>query len=328
MRIDRSVWPGKHALVLALGGLLAVSPALAHDREHEKEHGRGHEREHDNDHGKDHGKEHDQQLSPARVARMVERALPDWGPDVLDVPDGQRWAEDVGFDRLLLALADDDPLPRDLPEGARQLREEERSIRLDPEQGKLRYVNRKRAWSFDRDFPTPAYDPGKAAARVMEVARSLGAPLDEAELPAVQTQMGAGGPSGSPRATETFEMYRLVRFSRRVGKLPVFGSGFAAAVSHDGMVERLQVSWPTFSLAASLRLRSRSGVVDDAVRQILNQDPGRDTTLMAQLVYAPQEDEKKVLRYLPAVQIAVRSEPTPYFVMVPVAEEAGQDETP
>jgi hypothetical protein len=45
----------------------------------------------------------------------------------------------------------------------------------------------------------------------------------------------------------------------------------------------------------------------------------------SRLVYTPQEDEGKVLRYLPAVQFAVLSAPTPYFVVVPVAEGHAAD---
>jgi hypothetical protein len=119
-------------------------------------------------------------------------------------------------------------------------------------------------------------------------------------------------------------MYRRVLFSRQVGDLTVFGSGLHAALSRDGLVERIQVTWPSFSLAEGLRLRERGAVVSDAVQRILDQDPGRDTRVRARLVYAPQEDERKVVRHVPAVQIAVLSRPTPYFVTVPVAE--GTDE--
>jgi hypothetical protein len=86
------------------------------------------------------------------------------------------------------------------------------------------------------------------------------------------------------------------------------------------------VSWPSFALAARLRLRSRQLVVDDAVQQILNQQPGPGTRLRASLVYAPQEDDKKALRFVPSTLIAVDSPPTPYLVVVPVAEAYEDDE--
>jgi hypothetical protein len=258
---------------------------------------------------------------------MVERALPAWSQDVLQVPaDGNHWAEEISFEKILGALGDKDPLPDGLPEGAQQVREAERSIRLDPAQGKFRYVSRKRAWSFDRDFQKPAFDAARAPQQVLSVARQLGAPLPQFSDLRVETQMGAGAPAGAARARDSFEMYRLVLLSRQVGELTVFGSFMRAALSHDGLVERIQVSWPSFSLAGGLRLRERSAVVNDAVQQILDRDPGRDTRVSARLVYTPGEDERKVLRYLPAVQIAVLSLPTPYFVTVPVAEDSSEDE--
>ena len=206
------------------------------------------------------------------------------------------------------------------------MREAERTIRLDPAQGKFRYVSLKRAWNFDRDFQKPAFDPAKAQQQVLALARELGAPLLQIADARADTQMGAGAPAGAPRATDAFEMYRLVLFSRQVGDMTVHGSLLQAALSHDGLVQRIQVSWPSFSLAQGLRLRERRAVVNDAVRRILDQNPGRDTRVRARLVYTPEEDERKVLHYLPAVQIAVLSRPTPYFVVVPVAEGTDEDE--
>ncbi len=328
MRRDRFVRTTSHVLALALLGLVAVSPALAQGREHRRGNGKGRDWGGWCDGGgRDHGKGKDGKLDRERVRRMVEQALPDWGPEVLDAPaDDNRWAEEITFDKILAVLGDKDPLPPGLPEGALQVREAERAIRLDPAQGKFRYANRKRSWSFDRDFKKPAFDRGKAEQLVMAAARQLGAPLAQMTDARVDTQMGAGAPAGAPRAADTFEMYRLVLVSRQVGELTVFGSDLRAVLAHDGQVQRMQVTWPSFSLVRGLQLRERRAVVSEAVQRILDQDPRRDTRVRARLVYAPQEDERKVLHYLPAVQIAVLSLPTPYLVVVPVAEETEQDE--
>jgi hypothetical protein len=61
-------------------------------------------------------------------------------------------------------------------------------------------------------------------------------------------------------------------------------------------------------------------------QRILDQQPGPDTRVRASLVYAPQEDEKGGLRYLPAVQLAVESLPTPYLMLIPVAEAVEEEE--
>jgi len=327
MRRDRFVRTTSRVLALALGGLVAVSPAFAQNREHGKGRGKGRDWGDWCDGGRDHGKGKDGKVGRERVQRMVEDALPEWGPEVLQAPaDDNRWAQEITFEKILGALGDTDPLPQGLPEGALQVREEERSIRLDPARGQFRYVNRKRAWNFDRDSQKPAFEPVKAQAQVLAAVRELGAPLLQIADTRVDTQMGAGAPAGAPRVAEAFEMYRLVLLSRRVGELTVFGSDLRAALSHDGLVERMQVSWPSFSLARGLKLRERSEVVSEAVQRILDQDPRRDTRVRARLVYAPQEDERKVLHYLPAVQIAVLSLPTPYFVVVPLAEGTEQDE--
>ncbi len=327
MRKDRLVFMTTRVLALALGGLIAASPAFAQNREHGKRHGKRHGWGEWCDGGNDHGRGNGGELDRERVQRMVAQALPDWGQDVLEAPaDDNHWAEEITFEKILGALGDQDPLPEGLPEGAQLVREAERTIRLDPAQGKFRYVSRKRAWSFDRDFQKPAFDAAKAQQQILAVARQLGAPLPQVSDLRAETQMGAGAPAGSARVRDTFEMYRLVLLSRQVGDMTVFGSGLHAALSHDGLVERIQVSWPSFSLAQGLRLRERRAVVSDAVRRILDQNPGRDTRVRARLVYTPEEDEKKVLRYLPAVQFAVLSLPTPYFVTVPVAEGTEEDE--
>lgn len=290
--------------------------------------GRGHDSSNDR-HGKarDKDKDHDQgpQLSRQQVRRLVERSLPGWDEEILEVADGKRWIEDVGFDRILGVLGEQ-PMPQDLPPGALQLRDDKRTVKLDPAKGKLRYVSRERAWSFERNFQKPAFDPQVSQARVLEAVRGLGMPMEEALQPQVETQMGAGALAGARRATDTFQMYRLVRLQRQIGGLPVFGSVLHAAISHEGQVQRLQVSWPSFALASSLRLRARSLVVDEAVQRILDQQPNPDTRLRASLVYAPLADEKGGLRYLPAVQLAVRSLPTPYVLLIPVAEAVEEEE--
>lgn len=297
---------------LALWGLLAVSIAAAGGRDDHKD--------------RDDHRDKDKEMSRAAVKRLVERSLPQWNRRVLNVPDGKRWVEEVDFSRILGALGEEPP-PQDLPLGARQFRDELRTVRLDPGKGAIRYLSRERAWVFQRDFQKPAFDAQGTLRRVMETVRVLGAPLEEASEPRIDTQMGAGAPAGSRRITDTFEMYRLVHLTRRVGRLPVFGSVIQAAVSHEGQVQRLQVSWPSFSLVPQLRLRSRRLVVDDAVQRILDQQPGLGTRVNASLVYAPQEDEKKVLRYVPSVLLAVGSPPTPYLVMIPIAATDDDDES-
>ncbi len=297
---------------LALLGVLAVPMAAAGRRDEGRD--------------EDRNKDREKEMSRAVVKRLVERSLPRWNRDVLDVPDGKRWVEEVEFDRILAAVGDH-PLSQDLPPGARQFRDEQRTVRLDPGKGAIRYLSRERAWTFQRDFQKPAFDPRRSLRRVLETVRALGAPLEEAGEPRIETQVGAGAAAGSPRTTDSFEMYRLVLFSRRAGRLPVYGSGIQAVVSHQGQVQRLHVSWPAFSLASRLRLRSRPLVVDDAVRQILNQQPGPGTRLKTSLVYAPEEDEKKVLHYVPSALIAVSSPPTPYLVLVPIAATDDDDES-
>ena len=326
MRRNRFVPTTSRILALALGGLLTVSLASAGDHDHGGRHGKGRWGDWC-DGGGEHGRGRDlKTLDRAHVRRMVEQALPDWSPDVLKAPDdNNHWAEEITFEKILAVVGDQVQLPSTLPEGALQFRDTDRAIRLDPPKGKFRYVSLGRAWNFDRDFKKPAFDPAKAQEQILAVARQLGAPFSQVVDVRVDTQMGAGAQAGAPRPADTFEMYRLVQFSRQVGDLTVFGSDVRAALSHDGLVQRMQVSWPSFSLARGLALRERSAVVSDAVQRILDQDPGRATRVRSRLVYTPQEDEGKVLRYLPAVQFAVLSAPTPYFVVVPVAEGHAAD---
>jgi len=110
---------------LALWGLLAVSIAAAGGRDDHKD--------------RDDHRDKDKEMSRAAVKRLVERSLPQWNRRVLNVPDGKRWVEEVDFSRILGALGEEPP-PQDLPLGARQFRDELRTVRLDPGKGAIRYL--------------------------------------------------------------------------------------------------------------------------------------------------------------------------------------------
>jgi hypothetical protein len=258
------------------------------------------------------------------VRAAVERAMPSWDESVLRVAEKPDWSEKVNFDRVFQAMKDTAVKVERIPETAERIQDEGRSVRVDARAGKIRYISRTRAWSFERDGKKPAIVAERALAAAQEALRSLGLPADELEKPDVATQMAGGAPVGTKEIQDRFEMYQLVTVRRRLNRLPVYGSQARVAVNNEGEIQRAQVNWPAFRLGPGLTLRKRAAVVDEAIQQIMRQGPRADLKMEAYLAYAPKDEDDRTVRYVPAVILSVYAPQTPYQLVLDVADPSAE----
>lgn len=261
------------------------------------------------------------------VRATLEKAIPRWDESVLRGAEKPDWSGRMTFDRVFQAMKDTPVKVERIPETAERVQDEGRSLRFDARAGKVRYISRTRAWSFERDAKKPAVAAERALAAAQEALRSLEVPADELDKPEVATQMAGGAPVGAKEIQDRYEMYQLVTVKRRVNQLPVYGSEARVAVNAGGEIQRALVKWPAFRLSPGLTLRQRSSVVEEAVRQILLQSPHADLKITAYLAYAPRDDDDRMVRYVPAVIVSVYAPPTPYQFVIDVAEPSVQPTT-
>lgn len=255
-----------------------------------------------------------------RIGERVLQAMPEWRREILDARPGPDWTVDKNIQSAARAFDEDLSNLRELPADAEQVPTKSGVIRFDRDEGTLRYVNRERAWELDRHRGTRAVDVTRAQSLALDAAAKLGLPRQEFGRILVDTQMAAGAKAGSVRIEETFEMYRLVTVPRAIGNLPVYGSLFRAAVNNEGAVQRVGVAWPAFRLAPDLALLDRKAVAARAAARIVAQSPQLDADIKAQLAYAPAEGEEDDPSFAPVVVISVYAQPTPYQIVVPVAD--------
>jgi hypothetical protein len=306
-------------------------------------------------------------MSESQVIAEVRKALPKWDASVLSARDGAKWSAKVGFAEVLKAVGDA-PLKAPAPKDTRRVVDAERVLRVFPEQGTVRYVNRSLIWNSEQ---AGKLVDGEVALRTAGNALAgLGLPGTELGKQRVDTQGGRDASNTSPADSRTYEMYRLVTVNRQIGNLPVLGSRARVAIAGSGGIQRLRVNWPPFAMPRGLRLRQYDAVAKEVVKRIMQQDPvslvgvaGSDLTkfVSARLAYAPQDmakpyrskppgkdtekpvdeagppdadDNKKdspvqfqsdrkaypAVFYLPVVLVTVAAHPTPYQIVVPLAE--------
>ncbi|MDH5575883.1 MAG: hypothetical protein OEY80_10400 [Nitrospirota bacterium] len=254
------------------------------------------------------------------VQAMVEKTLPPWDEKVLAIKEGGNWLDKLDFNRVFRAFGEKPEGIKFFPADAERVATRDMIVRLDRQAGKVRYINRERAWQFDRHASTKAVESKQALEVVANLTQKLGLPKEEMSQTRVDTQMAGGAPVGSKMIKDLFEMYRVVTISRSVNQLPVYGSQIRAAVSNEGMVQRAQMVWPAFGLSPDLTLRKRPDVVKQTVEEIMAQDPMADIYMKAVLAYALRSQGDEDFRYVPAVIVSVYSSPTPYQLVIPVAE--------
>jgi hypothetical protein len=258
-------------------------------------------------------------IDAQRLTALIDQALPKWNEDLLTVPDGQDWTATLDFGRVAAAMGDDLFKLNELPPGITEVADKERSIRLTPQEGKVRYLNRSRAWNPAKGL-AKAIEERRAVEVVEKAMGTLGMPLEEAADARVNTQMAAGAPAGAEKIRDQYEMARIVAFPRKIANIPIYSSRVMAAVGNEGIIERFQATWPTFRLKKELTLLERPSVIKQITEQIARQDPNADVKVQAYLAYAPASPDDEETQFVPSVIVSVYAKPTPYQLVVPVAQ--------
>ncbi len=261
-------------------------------------------------------------MAGKEVKALVSKALPKWDASILETKQGEDWTVRLSFAHIAKAMGDKPIRAQKLPDIAQKVSDEGRSIRFKPDMGSLRYINRTRAWNHEKHAETKAIDTREASSIAQKAMNNLGIPQEERGKIRVDTQIAAGGPVGKEEIIDQFEMYRIVSIPRMVNRLPVYDSGARAAISNDAQIQRFQLAWPAFRMDPQLTLRPRRDVIKQVAREMMAQDLEKGAKVHATLAYTPRAHDDEAVVYVPAVVISVYSKPTPYQVVVPVAETA------
>lgn len=253
-----------------------------------------------------------------RAAALLENVLPKWDSRLLtsyETPTD--WSAGLGREGVLKLLGDEpfawegETQP---PPEAERFVDPAKALRFSRQDGILRYQSRARAFSPDwRGKPVPT--EGAVGKRMGALLTDLKFPLGETRGPEYQVQEVALS-DVSGETSERFPVYAFFLLNREVEGIPVEGSTVRAALNARGEVQRLKVAWPAFRVRRDARLLSRGQVVDQALQQVLAQDPTEKMEVASRLVYARSEKGD----YLPAVQVDVMDGETPYRLTVPVAQ--------
>lgn len=261
----------------------------------------------------------DRQVSRATVKQILDTALPQWDRSLLKAGSDAYPVGQISFD-ILTEVMGDMPFREKPPEGATQMEEGNRYAKVDFKDGKVRYVNRTRAWNYDLHAGKEPVPESQAEGLALEALINLGFPAEEIRNSIVRTQMAGGAKAGEKTMTELNAMYRLIFVNREINELPVYGDGARVAVSPEGQIQRLGVNWSEFHIPAELKMRSRRSVIKQAMDEIMTQDPDSEMKVEAHLAYAEVNEGS----FKPVAVLSVHSKPTPYQVVVDLSTLADE----
>lgn len=256
-------------------------------------------------------------MSKDEIIRILDKAVPQWDDRILAAASDTDPVAQLDFYQLAKVMRDE--IKEFPPEGAQQLDDGVRALQIENESGKVRFVNRQRAWQYKRDADSRRVDPDYAGKTALETLSRLGIPLDELAKPLVRPQIAAGGKVGTEKPTEQYDMYSLVFVQRQINGLPVYQSDARVAINNYGEVQRMGIEWPKFSFDREARLRPREKVLYELADDILQQSPTPRVSANANLAYAKIGDDGT---YVPTVVVAVSDETSPYQLVVRLTELA------
>lgn len=212
-------------------------------------------------------------------------------PGLLRVKPGDNWMSSLSFNAVTSAVGDIQLNEADANKTMQRLRLKTDNggiaLRLDPDQGLVRYINSQRNWNYQRDAQKPPVTDEMAEQLARSAFTRLGLPSVELGSLKVLTQMGrAGGTNLSMRAMD-WPMARLIAIQRQMSvtgdtqrtyKVPVLGSSALIAVVDNGsstasnpLIQRMLVKWPSFRMNSMLRMRSASSVALQAMAAIMSE---------------------------------------------------------
>ncbi|HHL19020.1 MAG TPA: hypothetical protein ENJ33_04730 [Thiothrix sp.] len=262
----------------------------------------------------------DNRIEEGTISALIDASLPDWDESILHAKSSSNPLARLSFNTVAKVLGDKE-FEQKPPEGATQLAEGNRFVRLDPKKGKMRYVNRTHAWNFEKDAKTKAIPEKEAQKIALNSFERLGFSLKEMKEPLVRTQMAGGAKAGAKEIEDLHEMYRLVYVQRQINGLPIYGNNIRIALSNEGQVQRLGINWASFKMDNDARLRSRKDIIQHAVKEIMTQDPDSSMKIVSALAYAKTD---KGSNFKPVAVVSVNSLPTPYQLLIPLTDLANK----
>lgn len=252
---------------------------------------------------------------------LVEKTLPMWDKQVLDVPIREiDWVDQISIENIANAVKDTIPYEQKEKEMYEEARDQDqkRIIKLDRSRGYVRYVNQDKQFRYETSSKKPI-DTIKAKEIAKETIGNLGIPTDEFNSIKVDTVMGTGATPEAKEPSEGFARELLITMQRGLNNIPVFDSMARLAISNEGEVARLLVLWPHFNLAEDLELKDHKHIIEEITAQIEKLEEGRPIALTMQLAYISTEDDEQT-RYVPGIVVTVRDEESGVIFTINIAE--------
>jgi hypothetical protein len=266
-----------------------------------------------------------QLLSREQVRSLVARKLPVWDGNILKVNNGADWTQQLDFEKIIKAMGGGQASPNANGSEERILGKED-TVGLRKSLGKVFFISRERAWRYKSSVQLALPEDDFAKQAVTSAMKELGLPSEEYGQPRVARQIIGGAPAGSrdlAKDSASYNMYRVVTLKRSINNLPVYNSMVRAKVNHEGKIQYFKATGPVFKLSPRLKLQASGKVTDEIVNQIMLRKPGQGMELNLSLVYyVPTSSRDKDIKgpvYVPGIVAMVKSGPTPYEIVVPVA---------
>jgi len=266
------------------------------------------------------GQEPEQVLS-SDYRDLVEKTLPEWDEQVLEVPTRKiDWVDQISIENIANAVKDKIPYEQTEKEMYEEARDQDqkRIIKLDRSRGYVRYVNQDKQFRYETSSKQPI-DTKTAIEIAQETIENLGIPTDEFNFIKVDTVMGTGSTPEAKEPSEEFARELLITMQRGLNNIPVFDSMARLAISNEGEVARLLVLWPHFNLAEDLELKDHKHIIEEITAQIEKLEEGKPIALTMQLAYISTEDDEQT-RYVPGIVVTVRDEESGVIFTINIAK--------
>jgi hypothetical protein len=247
----------------------------------------------------------------------VAAALPQYGPDLLNVQAGPDWLEQIDLQTISGAMQDGAPPELVAIDGPRILARnaaDTRFIKIDRLEGRVRWANKLRRFDW-ATFPHSAITESAAAEATLAAYGALGLPAEERGALQINVVMGQHiGPQGR---TPGHERERLTTINRMVNGYPVYGSQLRLAISNQAQYARLLVEWPRFIMPGGLALRTRLATINQIASQIWDAELGAAVNVTIHMAYVRFGDH-----YLPAAVVGFVDELSGQVDVVPLVQVA------
>lgn len=251
------------------------------------------------------------------IEKKLRKSLPEWDKSLLQSQPTTDWSHNIDVSDILEAMEDEELELKEqkLPANTRFFKDNTRAIRFYPDRGEISYTNTSRQWDSERFKQKSLLDKKIAANKFTSITKSLRLPVSEFTEPKVDTQMVSYGDK-SDKTRTNIPVYHLVTANRTINGILVQGSRLRYSVNPDGNIQRLRLSWPTFSIDQTMQLAKRENVIKRATEMILRYQPSKEMVISSKLAYVKNGDDEKT--FTPSLIIDVSDKPTPFRIITPV----------